>query len=292
MNFHNKPDTKAWFAISRLLLFLPILFLAVDSADCAEQTYYSIHLASFKELQNANSFVNNLTKKGKMVFWKKTDVLEKGIFYRVYLGKYKDRDRAVEFWKHLRQEGAVSYFGVHEFEETIRIEDKEEVVAPPAPPAVQPVAPVPIKGRFVDNRDGTVSDTETNLMWIKNGWRIDFVSAVRWPDAVRKCEKFRHAGYGDWRLPTVKEWKSLMDTQKEYPALIEPNPFENIIVHMPYWSKTEYSPGPGRTASLKNPTRAYTVMLYYGRINHQSINKRAFILPVRAIKSSPYLFLP
>jgi hypothetical protein len=55
---------------------------------------------------------------------------------------------------------------------------------------------------------------------------------------------------------------------------VEPNPFENIIVHMPYWSRSEME---------KYPAHAYTVMLYRGTVNHQRKNNRAFIMPVRNV---------
>ncbi|MFC1868124.1 DUF1566 domain-containing protein [Thermodesulfobacteriota bacterium] len=272
-----------FFTISRVPLILCLILIGVETGECTEQSYYSIHLASFKKLRNANNFVNSLAKKGKILFWKKTDVPGKGEYYRVYLGKYKDRDSAVEFWKKLKEEGGVNYFGIHEFRETVppaEIEKVPPVTVPEEEGAVRASIPELKKGRFVDNKDGTITDTKTNLMWIKNGWKIDFFSAVKWPEAKRKCEKFKHGGYADWRLPTVKEWKSLLDKDREYPAMVEPNPFENIIVHMPYWSETEFNSN--QMGSLKSSIRAYTVMLYYGRFSHQNINKRAFILPVRS----------
>jgi hypothetical protein len=281
---------KLSFLISKVLLIrifllaLPMMFITIETGDCNEDRYYSIHLASFKELQNANSFVNAMTKKGKLIFWKKADVQGKGEYYRVYLGKYKNRDEAVEFWKILKEEGAVSYFGVHEFrEEPISepIEKLPDVTEMEETDMLQASIPGVEEGRFVDNGDGTVTDRKTNLMWIKNGWRIDFFSAVNWGDAIKKCEGFRHGGYIDWRLPTIKEWKSLLDKNNEYPAMVEPNPFENIIMHMPYWSRTEFNSSP--SGSLETTNRAYTVMLYYGRISHQGINKFAFIMPVRSL---------
>jgi len=272
------------FPIRMFLFVLPIIFIAIESADCAEETFYSIHVASFKKLQNANNFVNTMSIKGKILFWKKTDVPRKGMYYRVYLGKYETKDKAVEFWNILNEEGSVSYFGIYEFRE-------EDILEPAYEPTDIPVSgeenlvqasiSVLPEERFVDNGDGTVTDKKTNLMWIKNGWRIDFFSAVNWRDASEKCKSFQYGGYTDWRLPSIQEWKSLMDKNNEFPALVEPNPFENIIVHMPYWSNTDFNSD--RSGSLKSTTRAYTVMLYYGRISHQNINKLAFILPVRSL---------
>ena len=140
-----------------------------------------------------------------------------------------------------------------------------------------------MENRFVDNMDGTVTDRKTGLMWIKNGWRIDFLSAVTWHAAVTKCANFAGGKYTDWRLPTVKEWKSLVDRSVSSPALVEPNPFENIISHMPYWSKTEYAYGEKHTTGSSSARDSYIVMLYSGRFNHQKKTERAFIWPVRTL---------
>jgi hypothetical protein len=272
------------------LLVVSTLFLHAFPAYASQNNYFSIHIASFKELKRANSFINSLSEKGKLVFWKQTDIPGKGMFYRVYLGKYNDKDKAEEFWQVLKEEGAVSYYGIHEFEEEIQPPDEEEPQPTTFEREIKPrseiegktetPAPAISKDRFVDNGDGTITDSKLNLMWIKNGWRIDFFSALKWDEALEKCGSFRYGGYSDWRLPTINEWQSLVDKKNQYPALIEPNPFENIIVHMPYWSKTEYSP---KQMTLTQITRAYTILLYYGRIGHQNVNKRAFVMPVRSL---------
>ena len=139
-----------------------------------------------------------------------------------------------------------------------------------------------VKNRFVDNLDGTVTDKKTNLMWIKNGRSFDFFSAKTWWDARKKCEEFRLGGYTNWRLPTIEEWTPLIDTHKQSPALVEPNPFKNTVVHMPYWSGTDFVAGVDYTFT-KNPVRAYTIMLYSGKVGHQNKDERAFVLPVRSI---------
>ena len=120
-------------------------------------------------------------------------------------------------------------------------------------------------------------------MWIKNGWRIEFLAAVRWGEAIKKCADFRAGNHTDWRLPTVEEWRSLVDRSVSYPALVEPNPFKNIITHMPYWSRTEYAYGEKPVTGSVGARDSYTVMLYSGSFNHQRKTERAFILPVRNV---------
>jgi len=280
-----------------------MMLITGNLAESAEERYYSIHLASFKYLQNANRHVNSLQEKGKLVFWKEVDIPGKGIFYRVFLGKYATREAAVRFWEKLNQEGAVSYFGVYEFKESVAslksqvppiekpLLPTEEALEPkppmekPLPPAELPQAPKPTPHRFVDNQDGTVTDAQTGLMWVKNGWRLDFVSALTWSEAMEKCRNFNLGGHTDWRLSSVDEWKTLIETEQQAPALVEPNPFENIIIHMPYWSQSEFVVAGGLKVRPDPPSaRAYTVMLYTGQIHHQKKSERAFVLPVRVNK--------
>jgi hypothetical protein len=244
-----------------------------------DSVFYSIHLASFKDLQRANRYVNSLKKEGNDVFWMNVETPGEGRFYRVYSGKFDSREDAVEYWKTLQKEGSVSYFGVHLIKKPAKPAD-----SPPMPVAKEQ-APSKLlyhKDRFVDNRDGTVTDLQTNLMWVQNGWRLDLFAAATWSEAVRKCEEFSHAGYTDWHLPTIEQWLSLIDTHGLSPSLVEPNPFNNMIVHMPYWSQSDYIYDSRYPLTTVSPVHAYTVNLYYGHISPLRKSDRAFIFPVRA----------
>jgi len=61
--------------------------------------------------------------------------------------------------------------------------------------------------RFIDNGDGTVTDTSTNLMWAAS----DNMGDITWQNAKIYCENPPIAGYkySDWRMPTIKELKTL-----------------------------------------------------------------------------------
>ena len=76
---------------------------------------------------------------------------------------------------------------------------------------------LPVRGinRFIDNGDGTVTDTRTGLMWAAkdNGKDID------WPEAKRFCENLILGGHSDWRLPTQDELEGLYE-----PGTRNPNP--------------------------------------------------------------------
>ena len=57
---------------------------------------------------------------------------------------------------------------------------------------------------FEDNHDGTVTDLNTGLMWIK-----DVDDKVNYYDVIDTG--YSYASYDDWRIPTIKELYSLMN---------------------------------------------------------------------------------
>jgi hypothetical protein len=137
--------------------------------------------------------------------------------------------------------------------------------------------------RFVDNGDNTITDTITGLMWRKGTPSPLASPAVTWAEALEKCEKLTLGGYNDWRLPTVEEWATIIDPSNQFPALAEPNPFENVIVSGPYWSLSEYTYGPDYTCDAFGcPLKASVALLYLGYFGHQDKDKKAFIWPVRS----------
>lgn len=68
---------------------------------------------------------------------------------------------------------------------------------------------------FIDNNDGTITDTETGLMWTQN----DSGVLLDWENALLAAETLSLAGYTDWRLPSVKELQSIVDYSGLFPAI-------------------------------------------------------------------------
>lgn len=62
-------------------------------------------------------------------------------------------------------------------------------------------------GRFIAYDNGTVLDTQTNLMWAAK----DNGSNINWQDARSYCENYRGGGYTDWRMPKQDELAALYD---------------------------------------------------------------------------------
>ena len=67
------------------------------------------------------------------------------------------------------------------------------------------IMPAMASDRFVNNGDGTVTDTMTGLMWSAT----DNGNHINWTDACSYCQNYNTGGHTDWRMPTLAELKSL-----------------------------------------------------------------------------------
>lgn len=74
------------------------------------------------------------------------------------------------------------------------------------------------KNQFVDHGDGTITDTATGLMWMKN----DSGRAMDWKSALAFADSFTLAGHSDWRLPDAKELQSLVEYSRSPDATDSP----------------------------------------------------------------------
>ena len=105
--------------------------------------------------------------------------------------------------------------------------------------------------RFKDNGDGTVTDMESKLMWMRcaSGQRwlerrcVGAAESYAWADARRHAEKVSGDGaafFNDWRVPALRELATITDRACH-------NPRTNLAVFpdtpvAPFWSST---PRPG-----------------------------------------------
>lgn len=71
------------------------------------------------------------------------------------------------------------------------------------------------KLEFKDNGDGTVTDSNTGLMW----QQTPPMEGMTWAEAKEYCENLEFGGYSDWRLPTAKELFSISDFNEGWPYL-------------------------------------------------------------------------
>lgn len=94
-------------------------------------------------------------------------------------------------------------------------------------------------GRWVlDWHWDTALDTRTKLMWIRRDFRSLFGrTAKSWYEAAdwaRQMNRQNYAGYYDWRLPSVAEYRTLED--KTFYATVF-----GSLPEYPYWARNEIS---------------------------------------------------
>lgn len=136
--------------------------------------------------------------------------------------------------------------------------------------------------RFADSGDGTVSDLNTGLTWIKSGrgeietdpptpyrdedgWR-----KYNWTEAVNYCERLDFAGHRDWRLPNYKELTSILDLGETDPA-VDTVFFPDTRSDF-YWTSTPFA---------YDTAHAWYVYFNLGYVNHASMDRELFVRPVR-----------
>lgn len=168
------------------------------------------------------------------------------------------------------------------------------------------VVALPTQAAFIDNGDGTVTDTRTGLMWDQCAWgqtysasggdgngqcagggTLDnFWGATRqnWPAALVSANTANansHRGYTGWRLPNLKELESLVRIDAVDPA-IDSTAFPNTP-HKFFWSSTIHQPDPD--FDLPNPTLSWGVGFSIGDVYASS---QEFRNPfVRLVRSGP-----
>ncbi|HUM12904.1 MAG TPA: DUF1566 domain-containing protein [Myxococcaceae bacterium] len=141
-----------------------------------------------------------------------------------------------------------------------------DVTSPPAPAserAGQLCDTVPDTLRYVDYRDGTVTDVLTGLMWQRcavgshlddsgtpddpsdDRCAEDSGGKTSWEAALQAAAANGAGGHLDWRLPNVKELDSIVEPGCFAPA-IESQPFPDTPPAL-FWSST---PGPGSGTSM------------------------------------------
>lgn len=107
--------------------------------------------------------------------------------------------------------------------------------------------------RFVDNGDGTITDTQTNLVWQKQ----DDGHKRTLEEAKAYCNELSLGGHNVWRLPTIEELKVTSSYWKQV--------FADTKDDEPYWSSTVHkNPYPKATESQKY---AAEVMFSSGETN-------------------------
>jgi|GEM_PF-859052 len=140
--------------------------------------------------------------------------------------------------------------------------------------------------RFTDNKNGTVTDNLTKLVWLKN---INCFGMLNWQRAISAVKSLEEgacgpepdlvlsdgSSAGDWRLPTMLELCTLIDFKRRDPALPSGHMFSNAPSGY-HWSATTID---------YHPEMAWIVYFESGTTCYENVKNRAgHIWPVRMLK--------
>jgi hypothetical protein len=141
------------------------------------------------------------------------------------------------------------------------------IVAPPYVPVEPDTACADFENRVVDCGNGTVTDTHTGLIWLKDAYCPDawYYPMGHWPNWVEatdvvaqladgQCGLTDGSQPGHWRLPTKDEWLAILDSNcpDPYPripdltglACYNDGPWATGVQANYYHSSTTYEPIP------------------------------------------------
>jgi hypothetical protein len=126
--------------------------------------------------------------------------------------------------------------------------------------------------RLLDNGDGTVTDHRTGLIWQQRASD----KPMPWEAALQACDNLELAGHSDWRLPNVKELRSLSDDQLVQPSLNKKF-FAGAQAAL-YWSSTTQS---------NRPERAWFVDFTTGLVSYSDKTEPCLVIAVRGGTATP-----
>jgi hypothetical protein len=144
--------------------------------------------------------------------------------------------------------------------------------------------------RYVDCGNGTVYDTETDLLWLKNAncyGALDWTAASNAAAGLEdgECGLTDNSSPGDWRLPTKSEWEATVAQAKDmecyHPPLTNtpgtgcysdgPQPFTGVLSDL-YWSSTVWE---------EDPSAAWFMYMTFGYMDVDDWSISHFVWPVR-----------
>ena len=125
------------------------------------------------------------------------------------------------------------------------------------------------KTRIINNHK-IILDYATGLIWHQAGSveHVDYQKALLW---MKELNQQKYAGYSDWRLPTLEEAVSLLESsESKYFLYIDPL-FSQVQKHI--WTGDKFG-----------NNRIWAVDFYSGDVNRALFNSESFVRPVRSEK--------
>ena len=118
----------------------------------------------------------------------------------------------------------------------------------------------------------SVTDSQTGLTWQTN----PPTTPMTWEQAISYCESLNHEGHDDWRLPNIKELRSLSDDGKIHPS------FDTTLLTQAstflYWSSS---------TQCNTPSRAWMVDFDTGLVTYHDKSDTLLVRAVRGGSAIP-----
>lgn len=148
---------------------------------------------------------------------------------------------------------------------------------------------------FVDNGNGTITDTVTGLVWLKNtqctdsaggrqnpSSKLTMGDAMLWSNSLTSgvCGLSDGSLAGQWRLPNINELRSLIDPARPTSMLPESPPFafSSLTALTSYWSSTF-------GGTVEGVQSGWGVTAAEGYVYKSSIDTALHVWPVRGGQS-------
>lgn len=123
-----------------------------------------------------------------------------------------------------------------------------------------------------DNGDGTVTDRRTGLIWQKN----TSARVMSWEAALAYCAALDLAGARDWRLPNIKELRSISDDTRVGPSV--DTRFFPAVTAVRHWSST---------TQVGRPAQAWHVDFTTGLVTYADKKEALAVIAVRGGAAVP-----
>jgi hypothetical protein len=147
------------------------------------------------------------------------------------------------------------------------------------------MAPVNTTANYMGNQEGTFTDNNTGLMWMRcplgQTWNgdscIGVATACTWNGAKAAISTF--AGYSDWRLPTINELKNIVDNNLK-------------AIDLPTCIKSTFTKSQGQrlwSSTLVNNRPDFAAFIYVGdgTTHSSALLDKHFSIYVRSTEPAP-----
>lgn len=138
-NYHLKAVSFFRFKAACFITCMVLISLCISARGFSSETYYSLKLSSFSDLQDAEKEVKDLENAGHSAFLKKEEGPDKGKYlYNVYIEKYKTKDEAEKEARVLKELDLIKDYSVSKISDIPEAPVKEEDNEAPADTPEQP----------------------------------------------------------------------------------------------------------------------------------------------------------